>query len=79
MYTNLQQNGARDVIQRFVAEFALLVREALGTRLEELAWKPLVQVEAFLLLGATVHQVKLAQFHFTRGNGVMRKLTAATL
>lgn len=47
------------------------------TCVEKLAGEILVKVQAFLFLGAAVHQVELAQLHFARGESGVRVRTVA--
>lgn len=52
--------------QRLVRELAILRGQALQPGVIEFTWEIVMHVEALVPLGATLHQVELAQLHFTR-------------
>ena len=67
------ENGPGRLGKRFVTELAVVGAVAtLFPRVEELAGEVLVQVETFVLLGAAVHQIELAQFHLPGRQGGVR-------
>jgi hypothetical protein len=72
--TYFEQNGPGLIRQTLMAELASFCGvHAAMARVVVLAGKPFVQVEALLLLGASLKQIKLAEFHDLGRFSIMRK------
>lgn len=56
-------------------EFAIVALNALDAGVEELAGKIVMHIETLVSLRATIHKIKLAQFHLAGWQSIVRERT----